>query len=117
MPAMADDTGAAAAVEQLQQLQALGEPLLGPHALEGDRAGRSGRGGPDRSGAQPTDCGIARRQVDAAERPVLDDVPQDVGELQGHAEGVGQRHRPLAGRSSRTSASDRRPTEPATRRQ
>ena len=87
----------------------------------------TGRGGPDRSAGQPTARGVGGRQVDPAVGPVLEHVAQDVGELQGHPEVVGQgygpdrvgasrRRRARAGRPSRPPAGSSRPGRRRSRR-
>ena len=59
-------------------------------------------GGPVSSGSQPTDSASLARQVDAPDGAVLDYVAEDVGELEGDAERIGEGNSPLQCRASRT---------------
>ena len=109
------DARPAAVVEQGEQLQPLVEPLPARTASKATSAATESAG-PVSSGvgAEPGD--VVGRQVDAPHLPVLDDVAQDVGELEGDAEGVGELRGPRPSVVPNT-ASDSRPIEPATRRQ
>ncbi len=74
-------------IEQWQQLQSLFEPGIGPAALERHEPGRLRRRTAEVTGAADR-LGVLAGQVDAPEGAVLEDVPQDVRELQGDAEGI-----------------------------
>ena len=83
------DARPAPVVEQGEQLQPLVEPLPCPDGFEGDQ-GRDRVGRSRQVGVGPEPDDVVGRQVDASDLPVLDDVAQDVGELQGDAQGVGE---------------------------
>jgi len=79
----------AAAVEQLDQLQSVVEPLVGARGLEPDQlGGLVGRRGEQVLAPEPAE--ILGGQVDPAAVVVLADVSQDVGQLHRDPEVVGQ---------------------------
>ena len=112
MPAMADTQARLRRSSSGSSCRPRSNHSWATDALGGDQAATSA-GGPLKSGGQPHRCGVVGREVDPAHPPVLDDVAQDVGQLQGDAEVVGQGRRP-PGRCAPKMASDSRPTEPAT---
>jgi hypothetical protein len=81
-----------AAVEQAQQLPAGGVPVPGPFGLELDQAGETGRRrGLAQGGRVTVELGqVFGGQVDAAVAVIFADVAQDVRQLKGDAERVGQ---------------------------
>ena len=84
------DARPAAPVEQRQQLQPVGEVLLGAGHLSGDeRRQRLGR--TREVGRAPEGVRLVTREVGAPHRAIFDDVAQDVRDLQRHAERLGAR--------------------------
>ena len=111
-----EHAGGAAAVEQRHELEPPPEPAEPALGLEGDHElDRAAEAAADRLAAEALE--VLGREVDAPGGGVLADVAEDVADLEGDAEVVGERGRRRARSEQSKTPSERRPIEPATQRQ